>query len=104
MAAGREVDALLLTGFATADEHDAEDDRRDALVEADDAKQDHRSGIAGGLIEAEVRWTKGTQFGCQFKEKFDLKLLQPTKPAVKSTSVMRPTYLTGTDTGQSEGK
>jgi diguanylate cyclase (GGDEF)-like protein/PAS domain S-box-containing protein len=59
---------------------------------------------AGGLIEAEVRWTKGTQFGCQFKEKFDLKLLQQTKPAVKSTSVMRPTYLTGTDTGSAEGK
>jgi len=59
---------------------------------------------AGGLIEAEVRWTKGTQFGCQFKEKFDLKLLQQTKPAVKSASVMRPTYLTGTDTGSAEGK
>ena len=27
---------------------------------------------AGGLIDAEVRWTKGTQFGCQFNEKFDL--------------------------------
>ena len=23
---------------------------------------------AGGLIDAEVRWTKGTQFGCQFKD------------------------------------
>src|SRR6185369_11092611 len=34
---------------------------------------------AGGLIEAEIRWTKGTQFGCQFKEKFNLKLLQPGK-------------------------
>jgi diguanylate cyclase (GGDEF)-like protein len=38
---------------------------------------------AGGLIEAEVRWTKGTQFGCQFKEKFNLKLLQPAKPPGK---------------------
>jgi EAL domain-containing protein (putative c-di-GMP-specific phosphodiesterase class I) len=34
---------------------------------------------AGGLIEAEIRWSKGTQFGVQFKEKFDLKLLQPGK-------------------------
>ena len=52
---------------------------------------------AGGLIDAEVRWTKGTQFGCQFKEKFDLKLLQPVKPAVKSTRVMSPNYLSATD-------
>lgn len=52
---------------------------------------------AGGLIDAEVRWTKGTQFGCQFKEKFDLKLLQPVKPAVKSTPVMSPNYLSATD-------
>ena len=36
---------------------------------------------AGGLIDAEIRWTKGTQFGVQFTEKFNLKLLQPTKPA-----------------------
>jgi predicted signal transduction protein with EAL and GGDEF domain len=35
---------------------------------------------AGGLIAAEIRWTKGTQFGVQFKEKFNLKLLQPGKP------------------------
>jgi diguanylate cyclase (GGDEF)-like protein/PAS domain S-box-containing protein len=32
---------------------------------------------AGGLVAAEIRWTKGTQFGVQFKEKFNLKLLQP---------------------------
>lgn len=47
---------------------------------------------AGGLIAAEVRWTKGTQFGCQFKEKFNLKLLQPTKPP-KGPTVMTPAYL-----------
>ena len=35
---------------------------------------------AGGLIAAEIRWTKGTQFGVQFREKFNLKLLQPGKP------------------------
>ena len=52
---------------------------------------------AGGLIDAEVRWTKGTQFGCQFKRKFELKLLQPAKPVVKSAAVMTPTYLSGTD-------
>ena len=52
---------------------------------------------AGGLIDAEVRWTKGTQFGCQFKRKFELKLLQPAKPVVKSAAVITPTYLSGTD-------
>jgi diguanylate cyclase (GGDEF)-like protein/PAS domain S-box-containing protein len=57
---------------------------------------------AGGLIAAEVRWTKGTQFGCQFKEKFDLKLLQPVKPPSKSHPVMTPTYLTASE--GSEGK
>jgi diguanylate cyclase (GGDEF)-like protein/PAS domain S-box-containing protein len=31
---------------------------------------------AGGLIDAEVRWGKGTQFGCRFGDKFNLKLLQ----------------------------
>ena len=57
---------------------------------------------AGGLIDAEVRWTKGTQFGCEFKEKFDLKLLQPAKPTTKSPTVMAPTYLTPSEV--SEGK
>jgi hypothetical protein len=57
---------------------------------------------AGGLIDAEVRWTKGTQFGCQFSEKFNLKLLQPAKPAAKAPTVMTPSYLTGTDSA--EGK
>jgi hypothetical protein len=50
---------------------------------------------AGGVIEAEVRWNKGTQFGCQFKEKFDLKLLQPAKPTVQAPSMMAPDYLRG---------
>jgi hypothetical protein len=48
---------------------------------------------AGGLIDAEIRWTQGTQFGCQFKEKFELKLLQPTKAAAKAPTVMAPDYL-----------
>ena len=50
---------------------------------------------AGGLIDAEVRWTKGTQFGCQFTEKFDLKLLQPVKPTAKSPPVLVPKYRSG---------
>jgi hypothetical protein len=50
---------------------------------------------AGGLIDAEIRWTKGTQFGCQFTEKFNLKLLQPMKPGVQAPSVMAPNYLSG---------
>jgi hypothetical protein len=52
---------------------------------------------AGGLIEAEIRWSQGTQFGCQFREKFDLKLLQPAKPVVTAPKVMAPNYLTGTE-------
>jgi len=57
---------------------------------------------AGGLHEAEVRWTQGTQFGVQFKDKFDLKLLQPAKPGAKSPTVMTPSYLTGNES--SDGK
>ena len=52
---------------------------------------------AGGLIDAEVRWTKGTQFGCQFREKFNLKLLQPAKPTTGAPKVMAPNYLTARD-------
>ncbi|MFL6737415.1 MAG: EAL domain-containing protein [Sphingomonas sp.] len=52
---------------------------------------------AGGLVDAEVRWTKGTQFGVQFKEKFNLKLLQPTKPTAQGATMMAPTYLTSKD-------
>jgi diguanylate cyclase (GGDEF)-like protein/PAS domain S-box-containing protein len=47
----------------------------------------------GGPVAAEVRWTKGTQFGCQFKERFNLKLLQPTAPATKARAVVAPDYL-----------
>src|SRR5437763_15666178 len=50
---------------------------------------------AGGIIAAEVRWTKGTQFGCQFKERFDLRLLQPVAPTTKAHAVVAPDYLKG---------
>jgi len=53
---------------------------------------------AGGIIDAEVRWTKGTQFGCQFKERFELKLLQPPAPTTKSSKVVAPDYLKGDGT------
>jgi hypothetical protein len=33
----------------------------------------------------------------QFKEKFNLKLLQPTQPTTKSANVMTPNYLRGDD-------
>ena len=56
---------------------------------------------AGGLIDAEVRWSKGTQFGCQFREKFNLKLLQAAQPATKAPTVMAPNYLTASG---SDGK
>ena len=52
---------------------------------------------AGGLIEAEIRWSKGTQFGVQFKEKFNLKLLQPTKPIAKPASVLTAELSVGGD-------
>lgn len=55
---------------------------------------------AGGLISGEVRWTNGTQFGVQFKEKFNLKLLQPTKPSVKSPTVVAPNYLSSGDASE----
>jgi diguanylate cyclase (GGDEF)-like protein/PAS domain S-box-containing protein len=58
---------------------------------------------AGGLIDGEIRWTQGTQFGVQFKEKFDLRLLQPTKSTTKgSAMVAMPDYLKAND--GSEGK
>jgi diguanylate cyclase (GGDEF)-like protein/PAS domain S-box-containing protein len=53
---------------------------------------------AGGIIDAEVRWTKGTQFGCQFKERFDLRLLQPPAPTTKAAKVVAPDYLKGDGT------
>jgi diguanylate cyclase (GGDEF)-like protein len=55
---------------------------------------------AGGLIAGEVRWTNGTQFGVQFKDKFNLKLLQPTKPSVKSPTVVSPNYLSAGDASE----
>jgi diguanylate cyclase (GGDEF)-like protein/PAS domain S-box-containing protein len=62
---------------------------------------------AGGLIDAEVRWTKGTQFGCQFAEKFDLKLLQVPQtspgPLPQGAYVMRPDYLKAAG-GEADGK
>ena len=48
---------------------------------------------AGGLIAGKIMWASGTQFGVQFHEKFDLKLLQPAKPPAKAPSVMAPNYL-----------
>ena len=54
---------------------------------------------AGGLIDATVRWTKGTQFGVQFKEKFDLRLLQLAKPAPSGPKVVTPSYLTAGEAG-----
>ena len=55
----------------------------------------------GSLIDAEVRWTKGTQFGCQFKETFNLKLLQQAPKASPNTStVMTPNYLASGDSGK----
>ncbi|MEP7129745.1 MAG: EAL domain-containing protein [Sphingomicrobium sp.] len=52
---------------------------------------------AGGLIDATVVWTKGTQFGCQFKDKFNLRLLQPAKTTAKPSNVMTPNYLAAGD-------
>jgi hypothetical protein len=52
---------------------------------------------AGGLIDAEIRWTRGTQFGCQFTEKFDLKLLRTPEPPKKAPRVMAPSYLTASE-------
>jgi hypothetical protein len=56
---------------------------------------------AGGVIDGKIVWTKGTQFGVQFAEKFDLKLLQvAASPLPKGAKVMRPNYLSG-DASQS---
>jgi len=55
---------------------------------------------AGGLIPGRVVWTKGTQFGVQFKEKFNLKLLQQlAKPAPKSAKFMTPDYMKSDGSG-----
>ncbi|MFL6801208.1 MAG: EAL domain-containing protein [Sphingomicrobium sp.] len=55
---------------------------------------------AGGLIAGKVMWTRGEQFGVQFAEKFNLKLLQPAKPATTGASVMTPDYLRDQDASQ----
>ena len=54
------------------------------------------STLAGGLIDAEIRWTKG-QFSCQFPQKFNLKLLQPTKPSGKGADRHDPGYLNSSE-------
>ncbi|WP_294124116.1 EAL domain-containing protein [Sphingomonas sp.] len=55
----------------------------------------------GSLLEAKVRWIKGTQFGCQFQEKFNLKLLQqPPKASPAASTGMTPNYLASGDTGK----
>jgi tagatose-1,6-bisphosphate aldolase len=51
---------------------------------------------AGGVIAGRIVWAKGTQFGVQFADKFDLKLLQvAAAPLPKGAKVMRPNYLSG---------
>ena len=54
---------------------------------------------AGGLIDAEIRWSKGTQFGVEFIGKFNLRLLQPTKAAPKSAAVA-PSNLSAGDSAK----
>ena len=49
---------------------------------------------AGGLIPARIVWTKGTQFGVQFRKKFNLKLLQQVAtPKPKGAKFMTPDYM-----------
>ena len=52
---------------------------------------------AGGLIDAVVCWTKGTQFGCRFNETFNLKLLQPAKTEGKTPAAATPDFLKAGD-------
>jgi diguanylate cyclase (GGDEF)-like protein/PAS domain S-box-containing protein len=55
----------------------------------------------GSLLGAEVRWNKGTQFGCQFQEPFNLKLLQqPAKASPSSPTVAAPNYLASGDSAK----
>jgi len=74
---------------------------REEIPEGSEIKLDF---AAGGLIDATVMWTKGTQFGCQFREKFNLKLLQTAQPTAsplpQGAYVMRPDYLKATDESQ----
>jgi hypothetical protein len=55
---------------------------------------------AGGVIQGRIVWASGSQFGVQFRDKFNLKLLQPAKPATKAPSVMAPSYLKGDESSQ----
>jgi len=57
---------------------------------------------AGGLVDGTIMWVRGTQFGVQFKETFNLRLLQPTKPPAKTNQVMTPDYLKDLDASQAE--
>jgi hypothetical protein len=51
---------------------------------------------AGGLIPARIVWAKGTQFGVQFMEKFNLKLLQQlAKPTRPGSKFITPDYMKG---------
>ena len=63
---------------------------RDEVTEGVEIQLDF---AAGGLIAGKIMWVSGTQFGVQFNEKFDLKLLQPAKPVAKAPTVMAPDYL-----------
>ena len=56
---------------------------------------------AGGLVAGTIAWAKGTQFGVQFTEKFDLKQLQvAASPLPKGAYVMKPDYLKSGDSSQ----
>jgi diguanylate cyclase (GGDEF)-like protein/PAS domain S-box-containing protein len=70
---------------------------RDEIEEGAEIQLDF---AAGGLIAGKVIWASGTQFGVQFHEKFDLKLLQPAKQPTKSTGMMTPDYLKESDQSQ----
>jgi hypothetical protein len=55
----------------------------------------------GSLLDAQVRWAKGTQFGCQFQEPFNLKLLQqPPKASPSSAASTAPNYLASGDSAK----
>ena len=75
-----------------------------ALVECrqpvDVGKEIELDFAAGGLIAARIVWAKGTQFGVQFKEKFNLKLLQQVaKPTPKGSKFLTPDYVKGDAAG-----
>ena len=55
---------------------------------------------AGGLVAGTIAWAKGTQFGVQFLETFDLKLLQAAAPLPKGAYVMKPDFLKGRNSSQ----